>query len=47
MKFNPITDVKSATASSLRTMSSAWRIASVVRATEAPPGNCATTNKAP
>src|SRR6516162_3776181 len=47
MKFKPMTDVKSATASSWRRMSSAWPTACAVRATAVPPGICTMTNNAP
>ena len=47
MKFNPTTEVTSATAFSSRTIASACSTTSVVRLIEAPPGICTTTNMPP
>ena len=47
MKFSPIIDVYVRDRLLLGRMSSAWRIASDVRPTDAPPGNCTTTKNAP
>ena len=47
MKLRPTTEVTSATAGSSFTIASACRITLAVRSTDAPPGNCTMTKKAP